>query len=618
MTTNPNRAWLVLANAACNGTLTLESRQLLQKLLRENPDVRRQFVAYMDMHATLAWELRADNAVPAFAAPILPQTAEQEDTAALLREILEQERAAAEQRAREQQERLLREAQETTERQLQLPSARHEDSPSVRYIVIPRSLFFGLIGSVAAAILVLLWLALPSGEEHGQPTQNRDSLAATPPAPAPTPVTPAPVATLRSSHEAQWGEHDISPGRPLVPGDYRLERGLALVQLNGGATTLLEAPVDFSLVDGDSLRLAYGKVVGRCEEGERLIIRTPNAEVVDLGTEFGVVVDDQGVTTTHVFEGVVRMTPMANGRPGAASHIIGAGSARQVDATGTHVSTVAPAELTFVRTQEFEARRAADTSPYHRWLAYSYELRRRPDVVAYYTLDDVTSTGLVLNLADATSGRLNGEPCQSMLLSLADRVVPGRFPGKTALRFDGSLEDYIVVRDEEMLTHCDTVTIAAWIRPDWTDRYVDMAIVSRRESEMGLINYQMGLLGNVPTSLGSLQWLSRPDGLVMTPPQWSTPPVFSFEPRWMHIAVSSGTEQAVVYLDGREVARFASHTIDRRPHTLLIGAAQHGSSAQDVVPRFFFNGVIDELLIINGTMSASQIQELYQRTRPEL
>ena len=45
-------------------------------------------------------------------------------------------------------------------------------------------------------------------------------------------------------------------------------------------------------------------------------VRTPTATVTDLGTEFGVEVDDQGVTESHVFRGAVRVQPCSAAHDG--------------------------------------------------------------------------------------------------------------------------------------------------------------------------------------------------------------------------------------------------------------------------------------------------------------
>ena len=55
--------------------------------------------------------------------------------------------------------------------------------------------------------------------------------------------------------------------------------------------------------------LSIGKLTGKVitEAARGLAIRTPLATVTDLGTEFGVEVDERGATISRVFRGAVRL-----------------------------------------------------------------------------------------------------------------------------------------------------------------------------------------------------------------------------------------------------------------------------------------------------------------------
>ena len=97
----------------------------------------------------------------------------------------------------------------------------------------------------------------------------------------------------------------------------RVQSGQSLALLRGqieltyasGAKMLLTGPAEF-LVDPKGGKLHWGELVARVPEaGHGFTIETPHGKVVDLGTEFGVVVDDFGVSQVSVFEGKVETTP---------------------------------------------------------------------------------------------------------------------------------------------------------------------------------------------------------------------------------------------------------------------------------------------------------------------
>ena len=88
-----------------------------------------------------------------------------------------------------------------------------------------------------------------------------------------------------------------------------LERGQVELTYGTGAKLLLTGPSEF-LVRPTGGKLRRGELVARVPEaGHGFTIETPHGKVIDLGTEFGVVVDDFGVSQVSVFEGKVETLP---------------------------------------------------------------------------------------------------------------------------------------------------------------------------------------------------------------------------------------------------------------------------------------------------------------------
>ena len=107
-----------------------------------------------------------------------------------------------------------------------------------------------------------------------------------------------------------------------------LEGEIELVY-ESGAKLLLIGPVDFVLQDigGDLHR--GGLMASVPQAGHGFTIATPNGKVVDLGTEFGVMVDDFGVSEVSVFEGKVEAFPTSSSIPSEGKIRLTKGSALQ-------------------------------------------------------------------------------------------------------------------------------------------------------------------------------------------------------------------------------------------------------------------------------------------------
>ena len=65
-------------------------------------------------------------------------------------------------------------------------------------------------------------------------------------------------------------------------------------------------------------------------------VRTPTATVTDLGTEFGVEVDKQGDTTSHVFRGSVRLqVASGDGKAEGAARVLHENESARVEKLAT-------------------------------------------------------------------------------------------------------------------------------------------------------------------------------------------------------------------------------------------------------------------------------------------
>jgi hypothetical protein len=172
--------------------------------------------------------------------------------------------------------------------------------------------------------------------------------------------------------DCQWADpHTAVPGLVAVPlgRKYELAFGLMEITYNTGAKVILQGPVTYEVESKAGGYLSVGKLTARLEKKaeenstgsnpQSLIpnpsrstihhplftIKTPTATVTDLGTEFGVEVDKQGGTTSHVFRGLVELRPASDDGTGkAAARVLHENeSARVENDGGNRVSMLGPA-----------------------------------------------------------------------------------------------------------------------------------------------------------------------------------------------------------------------------------------------------------------------------------
>jgi hypothetical protein len=101
------------------------------------------------------------------------------------------------------------------------------------------------------------------------------------------------------------------PKKSLVAGEQlHLQTGTARIRFEDGAEVTLHGPIEFSLEAAGRGKLAHGKLFAHVPRMARgFTIDTPSTTIVDLGTEFGVEVDDHGEAEVHVLVGEVQLAP---------------------------------------------------------------------------------------------------------------------------------------------------------------------------------------------------------------------------------------------------------------------------------------------------------------------
>lgn len=160
------------------------------------------------------------------------------------------------------------------------------------------------------------------------------------------------VATLADSINAKWGDSGVpmKEGTRLVTGATHSLLGGGLVKLifDNNAMVTIEGPAEFEIISEDRVKLQYGRLYSIVpQEALGFSVATPNAMVIDLGTQFGVQVDFQGNTELHVTQG--KTTVVAGKNKNKASLEVNEGSARKITGVSSSLSEIPCNDAFFVR-----------------------------------------------------------------------------------------------------------------------------------------------------------------------------------------------------------------------------------------------------------------------------
>lgn len=192
--------------------------------------------------------------------------------------------------------------------------------PAPRFNYAARILL--LLAACLALALTLLFLK-PNATEEGQ--MALDASKQTSESDAAITQFAARFVHLENAVWADGQERALNEG--INAGFVRLSLGMAKIDFTNGASVTVIGPVDFEIVDAMNTRLLFGSLSANIPESAHgFEVLTEAAQVVDLGTAFGVSVSEDGVTDVAVFEGKVEVKP-TEASPSAPPQLLKAGKA---------------------------------------------------------------------------------------------------------------------------------------------------------------------------------------------------------------------------------------------------------------------------------------------------
>lgn len=120
------------------------------------------------------------------------------------------------------------------------------------------------------------------------------------------------VATITGLRAVRWAQADDAGAllsRCHVGERLQLQEGAAELTFDAGVQLTVFGPADFEITSPTSIRCVRGRVTTLVNErGKGFTIETPKAKVVDLGTQFGLDISEDGETQVVVFQGSVDLT----------------------------------------------------------------------------------------------------------------------------------------------------------------------------------------------------------------------------------------------------------------------------------------------------------------------
>lgn len=403
------------------------------------------------------------------------------------------------------------------------------------------------------------------------------------------------VAMLNQVVDAEWDPREESPqaGAPLDPGWLRLHSGLAQVVFYSGARLVIEGPAELQIISPTEASCRAGRLTAVVPPQARgFRVATPQMDVTDRGTEFGLEVQE-GATELHVFQGEVEFLPVG----GTAKRSLQEGS-------GAVAESSRPPRLIAANPPQFRSLfelrdrlAAAETSRFEKWRAASRRLNEDPSLLVHFDFEHAASSDWRLR---NTSGQSAAVPDGTII---GCQWIEGRWPDKSALGFR-SVSDRVRL---SVPGSYESLTLAAWVRVHGLDRQFNSLFMCDG------------------FEAGTLHWLIREDGVLGLTVIGSKPgnyQIVASRPElgldqfgmWLHLAVvlDGSAKRVTHYVNGRRV----SEKTLKIQSPFRIGTAElgnwNGRGFPDNDPFMIrnFSGAMDEFCMFGRALSDAEVHAL--------
>ena len=394
---------------------------------------------------------------------------------------------------------------------------------------------------------------------------------------------PLPVATILDQADAVFAKALPEDGR-LETRRYALASGMMTIEFRNGVKMTVRGPAEFEIVDEFRVILSRGQARAFApESGHGFTIETPDADLVDLGTEFGVSVDpDSGESKVQVFDGRVDVKQRRGSAPIA--------SLKFGDSARIHRGSVEP-----IRAPEPNTFPTPADLAVARWQRLDRELREDEDVLFYYAFNRrAEDDGRLVDEAE------HGEAIHGKIVGA--RWVTGRWAGKGALLFDRPGDAV----ELEIPGELPRFTFSAWLNVDRFD-YGLTPILNSAGWEEGDFHLQFS------RSQGTVFAAVFPSNLKSAPTS-----AFPVE-RWVHLVavVDIEARTASTWVNGRLAIRSQlSEEAVSRPGFCRLGAWFAEDPDRKWGRSREFKGRMDEVVLWRRVLSPKEIRRLAARGRP--
>ena len=415
------------------------------------------------------------------------------------------------------------------------------------------------------------------------------------------------LAILMESVGANFVDNGMQPTKTngiLYPGEIILESGITAIEFYSGARVILEGPAILELTSENSAILREGRIRAQVPpQACGFSVSTPQIEVIDLGTEFGMNIEEDGhLTEVHCFSGLVDIYEDAMSQNPKALRSLESGEAVRIQPNS--IQKIPANSMAFISYSELAQTSLENSTMRHqKWQELIEEIRADEDILALFTFEgqgprERSLVNQVSFQSQFSHGAIVG--C---------RWTNGRWPSKGGLEFK-SPSDRVHFQSNEPY---QTITLSTWVRLDAMPRRLT-SLLSSSERSSNSMDWALTSKGQI-----TLKVQSDENKKIHS---FTSSPILNRNMlgKWIHLAsvFNSNEKKVSHYLNSREIseAEFPKNGLT----AIKFSNAEIGNSSikssNGRTPIRYFTGRIDELAIFRRSLTKNSIEHLYRTGKP--
>tara|TARA_R110002095_G_scaffold198159_1_gene177568 strand:+ start:510 stop:2084 length:1575 start_codon:yes stop_codon:yes gene_type:complete len=367
----------------------------------------------------------------------------------------------------------------------------------------------------------------------------------------------------------------------------QLKQGYLELEMTSGARVIVEGPASLEILEEGNLRLYAGRLFAKVPpQAEGFTVITPSAKTIDLGTEFGVYVNDAKTTDVHVMQGLVDSELLNDSGEVLKSKRLVKNKAAQFRKGATKIQEVPYRTEEFVKTLDYDKAVQA-SSP-----------------MVQLKFDEIRN-GLVPNqVGDQFHARVS--QAENLSGQEINRFLKFK-PAGSEVNSRSASDLFLSIESIGKLFSGD-FTFELWVRPDAIKHATLFRLYPRPDidSHYGSV---LELMDCSADNQNCFRFLLRNSDLnnvevkaeIFSQHQYQTD-------RWYHLVSVRASNRILLYVNGVLLAESPCNVRSNEELGLIIG--RHLPPGDNISDRSFL-GDMDELLIYRRALSETEIRSHY-------